>query len=83
MLREFDEEGTNMARTQMKMQGYVKWFNTVAGFGAIEIEGQRDVLFNRQSLKAAASTVAEGELVEFDLTEDRQAARAVNVVPLD
>jgi len=72
-----------MAHMLTKMQGSVKWYNVVAGLGAIGVEGRPDVCFNRDSLKAAAGPVAEGELVEFEFTENRQTSRAVNVVPLD
>jgi len=76
-------EGTTMAHTQTRMRGYVKWFNTVAGLGTIEVEEHPDVFFNRNDLPAGAAPVAEGEMVEFDLADDRQPPRAVNVVPLD
>ncbi len=63
--------------------GKVKWFNESKGFGFIEQESGEDVFVHYSSIQGDGfKTLAEGQSVEFDVTEDDKGAKAVNVVPM-
>ena len=70
-----------MTHTVVREPGNVKRYNALAGLGAIEINGEPDVLLTRQDLLVGIGAVAEGEPVEFERTGERT-SRAGNVVPL-
>ncbi len=62
--------------------GKVKWFNESKGFGFIEQESGSDVFVHYSSIQGDGfKTLAEGQDVEFELTEDAKGAKAINVVP--
>jgi len=55
----------------MSLQGKVKWFNPIKGFGFIEREDkEKDVFVHISSVKAAGIKLQEGNKVEFELAED-------------
>ena len=63
-------------------RGKVKWFNEQKGFGFIEQEGGPDVFVHYSSIKAEGfKTLAEGQAVEFDVTQGPKGPKAENVMP--
>jgi len=66
-------------------RGRVKWFNDQKGFGFIEQEGGGgDVFVHYSSISGDGfKTLAEGEEVEFELTQGPKGAKAENVVRLN
>jgi len=64
-------------------RGKVKWFNEQKGFGFIEQEGGPDVFVHYSSIKSEGfKTLAEGQAVEFDVTQGPKGPKAENVVPV-
>ena len=64
-------------------RGKVKWFNEQKGFGFIEQEGGPDVFVHYSSIKAEGfKTLAEGQAVEFDVTQCPKGPKAENVMPV-
>jgi CspA family cold shock protein len=64
-------------------RGKIKWFNEQKGFGFIEQEGGPDVFVHYSSIKAEGfKTLAEGQAVEFDVTQGPKGPKAENVVPV-
>jgi CspA family cold shock protein len=63
-------------------QGKVKWFNTQKGYGFIEQEEGKDVFVHANELAPGVGTLAEGQAVEFDVTEGQKGPQAVNVRPV-
>ena len=63
--------------------GTVKWFNETKGFGFIEREDGPDVFVHFSSIKAEGfKTLADGQKVEFTVTDGQKGPQAENVVPL-
>ena len=61
--------------------GKVKWFNDSKGFGFIEQESGDDVFVHHSSIQGEGfKTLKEGQDVEFDIVQDAEGAKAVNVV---
>ena len=62
-------------------KGRVKWFNEKKGFGFIEQEGGGpDVFVHFSALQGEGfKTLAEGQAVEFEVTQDAKGAKAQNV----
>ncbi|UCE26963.1 MAG: cold-shock protein [Candidatus Coatesbacteria bacterium] len=62
------------------VQGRVKWFNDSKGYGFIEVEGADDVFVHHTAIEGEGfKTLAEGELVEFEIAEGEKGPQAVNV----
>jgi cold shock protein len=62
-------------------RGTVKWFNEKKGYGFIQRDGGADVFVHYSAIKGEGfKTLAEGQVVEFDLIEDAKGAKAQNVV---
>ncbi len=60
--------------------GSVKWFNESKGFGFIAQEGGGDVFVHYSSISGSGfKTLAEGERVEFDVTQGPKGPQASNV----
>jgi len=66
-----------------KVQGTVKWFNESKGFGFIEQESGPDVFVHFSAINSSGfKTLAEGQKVEFTVTQGQKGPQAENVVPL-
>jgi len=62
------------------MQGKVKWFNTAKGYGFITPEEGSDVFVHYSSIQGDGfKNLAEGETVEFEVTQGQKGPQAVNV----
>jgi len=63
------------------VRGKVKWFNEQKGFGFIEQEGGTDVFVHYSSITGEGfKTLAEGDAVEFEVTQGPKGPKAENVV---
>jgi len=62
-------------------QGTVKWFNPTKGYGFIQPqEGGKDVFVHISAVeRAGLSTLNEGQVVQFELVENRGKISAENL----
>ena len=61
--------------------GTVKWFNEAKGFGFIEQESGPDVFAHYSNISDTGfKTLAEGQKVEFTVTEGQKGPQAENIV---
>jgi cold shock protein len=61
-------------------QGTVKWFNEAKGFGFIQQEGGSDVFVHFSSIQGDGfKTLADGDKVEFEVTQGPKGPAAQNV----
>ncbi|MFT7472437.1 MAG: CspA family cold shock protein [Kiritimatiellia bacterium] len=64
-----------------KISGTVKWFNENKGFGFIEREGGPDVFAHFSAIQSAGyKTLAEGQAVEFVVTDGQKGPQAEEIV---
>ena len=65
----------------MRTTGTVKWFNDQKGFGFITPEdGSKDCFVHHSAIQMQGfKTLAEGDRVEFDITEGAKGPAAENV----
>ncbi|NOX57758.1 MAG: cold-shock protein [Planctomycetes bacterium] len=63
------------------MQGTVKWFNDTKGFGFVAPEdGSADVFVHHTAIQGEGfKSLAEGAVVEFDVTVEDKGPKASNV----
>ena len=65
----------------MKETGTVKWFNAGKGFGFIQRENGEDVFVHFSAIQMDGfKTLAEGQVVEFDVKQGDKGLHATNVV---
>ena len=63
--------------------GTVKWFNETKGFGFIEQENGPDVFVHFSAIQSEGfKTLAEGQKVEFTVTDGQKGPQAENVVAI-
>ncbi|GAB1257865.1 cold-shock protein [Aurantivibrio plasticivorans] len=63
------------------VKGTVKWFNESKGFGFIEQEGGPDVFAHFSAIQGSGfKTLAEGQQVEFTVTQGQKGPQAENIV---
>ncbi len=61
--------------------GTVKWFNEAKGFGFIEQESGPDVFAHVSNIAGEGfKTLAEGQKVEFTVTQGQKGPQAENIV---
>lgn len=61
--------------------GTVKWFNEAKGFGFIEQKSGPDVFAHFSEIASSGfKTLAEGQSVEFGVTQGAKGPQAVNIV---
>jgi len=61
-------------------RGKVKWFNEQKGYGFIEQDTGTDVFVHYSAIQGAGfKTLAEGDEVEFDVTQGPKGPKAENV----
>ena len=62
-------------------KGKVKWFNDAKGYGFIEQEGGEDVFVHFSAIQMDGfKTLAEGQVVEFEVQQGDKGLHATNVV---
>ena len=67
------------SRGSGEIQGRVKWFNPIKGFGFIEREGEKDVFFHIGDVNEGIKFLDEGQEVFFDIQEKNGKPSAVNI----
>ncbi|MEE4659354.1 MAG: cold-shock protein [Halieaceae bacterium] len=66
-----------------KVKGTVKWFNESKGFGFIEQEGGPDVFAHYSAIQGSGfKTLAEGQQVEFNVSQGQKGPQAENIMAL-
>lgn len=66
-----------------KLTGQVKWFSDEKGYGFISRDSGEDVFVHHTAIVGEGfRTLAEGQSVEFELTDGPKGPRADNVVKL-
>ena len=66
-----------------KVPGTVKWFNENKGFGFIEREGGPDVFAHFSAIQSEGyKTLAEGQRVEFIVTDGQKGPQAEQIIAL-
>ena len=64
-------------------QGHVKWFNDAKGYGFIARENGPDVFVHYSAIVGDGfRSLAEGQAVEFEITEGPKGLQATNVVKI-
>ena len=64
-------------------QGTVKWFNEAKGFGFIEQSSGPDVFAHFSAISGSGfKTLAEGQKVEFTVTQGQKGPSAENIVAI-
>jgi CspA family cold shock protein len=64
--------------------GTVKWFNETKGFGFIAQESGPDVFAHYSAIEGSGfKTLAEGQKVEFTITQGQKGPQAENIRPVE
>jgi CspA family cold shock protein len=67
----------------MAEQGTVKWFDDKKGYGMIARQGGADAFVHHTSIAGEGhKTLAQGDLVQFDIVEGPKGLQAKNVVKI-
>jgi CspA family cold shock protein len=65
------------------VKGTVKWFNEAKGFGFIEQQSGPDVFAHFSAIASSGfKTLAEGQRVEFIVTQGQKGPQAENIVAI-
>jgi cold shock protein len=65
------------------LRGTVKWFSDEKGFGFISREGGEDVFVHFTGIAGDGfRSLAEGQAVEFEVTQGKKGPQATNVKPV-
>ena len=65
------------------VNGTVKWFNESKGFGFIQQESGPDVFAHFSAIAGSGfKTLAEGQKVQFTVTQGKKGPQAENILPL-
>jgi CspA family cold shock protein len=71
---------TKEQKEQKMAEGSVKWFNDAKGFGFIEEDNGTDVFVHFSSIQSEGfKSLAEGDRVQFDVTQGQKGPQASNV----
>lgn len=63
------------------MKGTVRWFNDTKGYGFITRPGADDLFVHHSAIQGAGfRTLAEGEVVDFEVSQTQRGPEAMNVV---
>ena len=66
-----------------RITGTVKWFNENKGFGFIARESGPDVFAHFSAIESSGfKTLAEGQRVEFNVTQGQKGPQAENIVAI-
>lgn len=61
-------------------RGSVKWFDNQKGYGFIAVESGKDVFVHHTAIQGSGfKSLAEGDQVEFEITQGPKGAQAQNV----
>ena len=64
-------------------EGTVKWFDEAKGFGFIEADSGQDVFVHFSAIQSEGfKTLAEGQRVQFDITDGQKGPAAANVMKI-
>ncbi len=64
-----------------KTNGKVKWFNNAKGYGFIELPGEQDIFVHYSAILGEGyKTLAQGQDVEFEVTNGPKGPQAENVI---
>ena len=65
------------------MTGKVKWFDSDKGYGFISSDEGKDIFVHFSAIQTDGfKTLAEGDVVEFDVTDGDRGQQAANVTKL-
>jgi CspA family cold shock protein len=80
MLVDLLDMGPQVREGNAVEKGTVKWFNDAKGYGFITRENGPDVFVHHTAIQAEGfRTLAEGEMVEFDVIQGPKGLQASNV----
>jgi len=65
-------------------KGKIKWFNEKKGYGFITVdETNQDIFAHYSNIKGEGfKSLAEGQIVEFEIIQDAKGAKAMNISPV-
>ena len=70
----------DITNAEVTYSGYVKWFDTIKGFGFVTVEGDTDVLLSANVLRNyGQSSIAEGSFVELSARVTKRGMQAIEV----